>query len=187
MEAWRCGIVVAWIRRDQNMNYSAFLFIVCASWMFSTLSCLFDFQKRETFDLPRRGQEGGRHALSNFAVGHRSTDQIRVHQKALKLRSREAQSVYPFLQGRRRTKNYRISPTIMAKLKHRLLTAPRTKKEKRNGRKGGAKPKGVEKAQSKTTKKNKGTKNTEPTIPFDVYDDILLVGEGMSPSSHDPY
>jgi hypothetical protein len=70
----------------------------------------------------------------------------------------------------------------MGKLKHRVLTVPRSKKEKRKARQDGVKPKGVEKVPKKTKNKNKDQKVRvmEPTIPFDVYDDILLVGEGTS-------
>jgi hypothetical protein len=60
---------------------------------------------------------------------------------------------------------------------------PRTK-GKKPGKGGpsklkGGKPMGVDKKTKAQKKKNKAqARHLEPTIPFDVYDNILLVGEG---------
>jgi hypothetical protein len=73
--------------------------------------------------------------------------------------------------------------STMAKIKNRASAPSRQKPRKAPGNvaklKGkGAKTTRVEKKQKKDEKRKLNGKNAEPVIPFGVYDNILLVGEG---------
>jgi hypothetical protein len=72
----------------------------------------------------------------------------------------------------------------MAKFKQRPPAPSRQKQRKAPGNvaklKGkGAKPTRVEKKQKKDEKRKANGRDAEPVIPFDVYDNILLIGEGI--------